>query len=382
MIDVADPARRALCLLAAGAVWSRAHAAAALDAQVLAELDRCVAAACATDHPPGAVVWVEHAGAVHERAFGRRALVPAEEPNDATTVYDIASLTKVVATTPLLMRLVESGRVEVDTPVRRLLAGFEAGDAITLRHLLTHTSGLPADLPLDQPWQGTAAAFALAQRARPTQAPGTRFRYSDINFILLAEIVQQLAGRPLASLAQEQIFGPLKMHDTGFLPLARGVPLERIAPTEVVDGRPLRGVVHDPTARRMGGVAGHAGVFATAADLARYARCLMAGGELDGARILRPETVAQMSAVATPPTLAARRGLGWDIDSPFSRARGSVFPIGSYGHTGFTGCALWISPASQAFYVLLTNRVHPHAGASIVPLYASVGTLAGRAAGA
>lgn len=391
----ADRQRRALCLLAASAASSRAMsapapapnpdsaAAPAFDPAPLAELDRTLQAAVAAARPPGAVLWVERERedgrrSVWHRAWGRLALQPAAEPLDPTAVYDAASLTKAVVTAPLVMRLVEQGRLAPDAPVQGLLGGgYRGGAGLTLRHLLTHSSGLPASLPLDHDWTGTAAAYRLARRQQPTHAPGTHFRYSDVNFILLGEIIERVAGEPLDRLAAAWIFEPLGMHDTLFRPLRRHAAA-RIAPTELVDGRPLRGEVHDPTARRMGGVAGHAGMFSTAADLARYARCLLGGGALDGVRLLQPSSVAAMTTVASPPALAARRGLGWDIDSPYSRPRGKTWPKTSFGHTGFTGCVLWVDPGSRSFYVLLSNRVHPVTGDSIVPLYEAVGTLAGR----
>jgi CubicO group peptidase (beta-lactamase class C family) len=201
--------------------------------------------------------------------------------------------------------------------------------------------------------------------------------------VLLGDIALRLTGQGLDALARAWIFEPLRMRDSGYLPLER-MPAMRIAPTEWVDDqgsrRLMRGVVHDPTARRMGGVAGHAGLFSTAADIARYARMVLEGGSLDGATVLRESTVAQMTAVATPAALAERRSLGWDIDTPLSRARGRHPRPGSFGHTGFTGCALWIDPPRRLFHVLLSNRVHPQARESIVALYEEVATLAVEAA--
>ena len=361
---------------------------------------------------PGGVVRVEVGRpgriAVHECAVGLMALEPQALPLHPDTVYDTASLTKVVVTAPVLMRLVEGGALDLRRPVREIVPGFGGGDDITVRHLLTHTSGLPAGLPLEPCWSGHEAAVELACRSVPTHPPDGVFRYSDVNFILLGDIAQRLTGRGLDLLAQDWILGPLRMRDSGFGPLRR-LPLQRLAPTEWVDEaamhvapgvwptgdasldtpaevpiqRPrhqLRGTVHDPTARRMGGVAGHAGLFSTAADIARYARMVLEGGTLDGATVLRESTVAQMTAVATPQTLAERRSLGWDIDTPLSRARGRHPRPGSFGHTGFTGCALWIDPPRHSFHVLLSNRVHPVARQSIVALYEEIGTRVAEAA--
>lgn len=354
-------------------------AASPLDAAALARVEDAVAAAVAAGRLPGAVVRVEREGSVWERAIGARALEPAAEPLDAQTVYDCASLTKVVATAPVLARLMQDGALTPATRVRALLPAFSSGEAITVGQLLTHTSGLPAGLPLEPVWEGQEAGLELACTRTPTHAPGTFFRYSDVNFILLGEIARRLGGRTLDALAQDWIFAPLGMRDTGFRPLARHRSA-RIAPTEWDGSTMLRGQVHDPTARRMGGVAGHAGLFSTTADLARYARMLLGGGELDGVRVLQGAAVARMTAVATPTALAERRSLGWDIDSPFSRARGRRYPVGSFGHTGFTGCALWIDPFSRTFHVMLSNRVHPRARETIVALYEEVGTLAAQAA--
>src|SRR5207253_934132 len=212
---------------------------------------------------------------------------------------------------------------------------------VTVRHLLTHTSGLRPDLDLDQPWSGERKGIELALTEEPRNRPGFVFRYSDINFLLLGEIVQRVSGEPLDRFAARSIYAPLGMRDTGFRPAMTA----RIAPTERIDGTILRGAVHDPTARRMGGVAGHAGLFTTAADLATYARCLIRGG----APVFSRDTVSLMTRVLSPPNVAQRRAGGWDIDSGYARPRGAHFPIGSYGHTGFTGTMLWIDPSSQTF---------------------------------
>jgi len=368
-----------------------------LDAGTLGQLQAVLEQGVAEGRMPGAVVHVERSGASWRRAVGQRALEPAPEPLDERAVYDCASLTKVVCTASVMARLMQDGLVRPDDPVRRHLGEFAAGDAITLRHLLTHTSGLPASLSLAQPWQGAQAALELACASVPTHAPGTFFRYSDINFILLGHIAARAAGLPLEVLVQEWFFGPLRMQDSGYLPLSRHAPA-RLVPTEwsdspVAGGRPaepgapgpravmLRGHVHDPTARRMGGVAGHAGLFSTAADLARFARMIVRGGELDGVRVLSEAAVSRMLEVSSPPALADRRSLGWDLESTFSRARGARYPAGSAGHTGFTGCALWIDRGSGAFHELLSNRVHPRTRETIVAIYEAVGTLAAQAAG-
>jgi uncharacterized protein YbbC (DUF1343 family) len=246
-----------------------------------------------------------------------------------------------------------------------------------VRHLLTHTSGLRPDLDLAETWSGYDKGIELAIDEVPASPPGERFVYSDINFLLLGEIVRRVSGMPLDEYAAKHIFTPLGMKDTGFRPAASLLP--RIAPTEKVDGQMLRGVVHDPTARRMGGVAGHAGLFSTAADLSIFCRMLLDGGIYHGVRILAPLTVAKMTSPVTGSGDPNVRGLGWDIDSSYSSNRGELLPVGSYGHTGFTGTSLWIDPLTREFVVFLSNRVHPDAKGDVTPLRAKVATIAAAA---
>jgi CubicO group peptidase (beta-lactamase class C family) len=296
------------------------------------------------------------------------------------TIFDLASLTKVVATTPAIMILVEQGRIKLDAPVASYIPQFTGGgkEKVTVRQLLTHTSGLRAGIDSHGEWQGWDAAIEKICRERLLNPPGEVFRYSDLNFILLGEMVQRLTGGPLQEFVAREIYRPLRMTDTGFVPPA--AQAGRIAPTEVMDGRLLRGVVDDPTARRMGGVAGNAGVFATAADLARFARMLLNQGALDGAEIFKPETVRLMTTVQTPASLEAQRGLGWDIDSEYSGPRGDLFSGSSYGHTGWTGTSIWIDPASRTFIIFLSNRNYPDDTGNVVALRHQLGTLAAEAA--
>jgi uncharacterized protein YbbC (DUF1343 family) len=345
----------------------------------LAEMDAAITNAIAEKDIPGAVLWIERQGLTYHKAYGRRALVPAAEPMGEDTIFDAASLTKVVATAPAVMLLIEHGRIKLDDLVRTHLSEFrgEGTETITIRHLLTHTSGLRPGLPANPAWSGYETGIARACVEAATNTPGTMFRYSDINFILLGEIVQRVSQRKLEEFVAAEIYQPLRMRDTGYLPTSN--QLARIAPTEQTTNGMLRGIVHDPTARRMGGVAGHAGLFTTAADLARFARMMLNEGELDGVRVFRRETVRLMISVQSPDAVLSRRGLGWDIDSPYSRPRGTVFPRGSYGHTGWTGTTLWIDPFSRTFYVFLSNRVHPDGKGSVLLLYSALGTLAARA---
>ena len=347
----------------------------------LTAMDAAIQNAIAAGQCPGGVLWVEHDGTSYHRAYGSRALVPSPEPMTEDTIFDAASLTKVLATTPAVMRLVERGQVILDAPVLSYIPEFTGGgrETVTVRQLLTHTSGLPSGLPAHTVWQGSAAAINVLCQQRLLTPPGEAFRYSDLNFILLGELVQRRTGSPLADYVAREFYAPLKMNDTGYLP--PDAKRDRIAPTERVEGRLLRGTVHDPTARRMGGVAGNAGVFTTAADLARFARMLLNQGELDGVRLFKPETVRLMTTVQTPASLAVRRGLGWDLDSEYSAPRGDWFSAASYGHTGWTGTSLWIDPDARTFVIFLSNRNHPDGGGNVVELRRQLGTLGAEAAG-
>ena len=338
---------------------------------------------------PGAVVVVGQGDkTLYEKAFGFRATVPDQEPMTLDTIFDLASLTKVVATTTAVMTLIEDGRLRLNDPVATHVPGFEryGKGSITIRHLLTHVSGLRPDVDLHE-WQGYDAAIELAKDEVPTAAPGEAFVYSDINFFLLGDIVTRLTGQSLDAYLKRVVFEPLGMKETGFGPskllVRRIAPTERCAfmdawPCKRPDVVPLRGIVHDPTARRMGGIAGHAGLFSTARDLQRFARMLINGGELDGVRVLSAASVRAMTSPATPPGMTDVRGLGWDIDSRFSSNRGDLFPIGSFGHTGFTGTSLWIDPASGSYVIFLSSRLHPDGTGDVTPLARARGNCRGR----
>lgn len=348
-------------------------------AEKLAALDTAVAEHIANKKLPGGVLWLERGGQSHRKVYGHRALTPAPEATTEDTIYDVASLTKVVATTTALMQLAERGQLDLDAPVARYLPAFAQNgkDRVPVRSLMTHTSGLRAGIPATPAWSGYAKGIDLAC-AEKLVHPGGNFIYSDINYIVLGELVRVVSGRTLDAYCRDEIFVPLKLADTGFLPPA--TKLRRIAPTEVVDGALIHGVVHDPTSRRMGGVAGHAGLFSTAADLARFARMLLNGGELDGVRILKPETIAAMTRVQVESN--DRRGLGWDIDSRYSAPRGRWFPAGaSFGHTGWTGTSIWIDPGAKTFLLFLSNRVHPDGKGDVTPLRRELATLAAEAIG-
>jgi uncharacterized protein YbbC (DUF1343 family)/CubicO group peptidase (beta-lactamase class C family) len=345
----------------------------------LTAIDQAINKAVAEQSCPGGVLWFEHRSSAYHKAYGHRSLVPGIEPMTEDTIFDAASLTKVIAVTPAIMLLVEQGKVELDKSVQQYINEFtgEGRESITVRHLLTHTSGLRPGIETRSGWLGREEAFLRICDEKPQTAPGTVFRYSDIEFLLLGEIIQRVSNAPLDEFVARTLFQPLKMVDTGYLPPA--TKLDRIAPTEVVNGDPWRGVVHDPTARRMGGVAGHAGLFTTARDLARFSRMLLNLGELDGTRVFKANTVKLMTSVQTPSSVHERRGLGWDIDSAYSGPRGKHFPLGSYGHTGWTGTSLWIDPFSQSFLIFLSNRNHPTEKGSVSDLRRQLGTLSAEA---
>jgi uncharacterized protein YbbC (DUF1343 family)/CubicO group peptidase (beta-lactamase class C family) len=339
---------------------------------------------------PGAVVFVGRGDKVlYQKAIGRRAVLPSPEPMTVDTIFDLASLTKVIATTTSVMKLIEDGRVRLSDRVATFIPGFDRyGKAgITVRELMTHTSGLRPDLDLAEPWTGYETAIQLAIEEVPTSMPGTKFVYSDINYELLGEIVHRVSGVPLDEYAKQNIFQPLGMKETGFRPdaslRARIAPTEKCTPygwpCEGPGAEWLRGVVHDPTARRMGGVAGHAGLFSTAADLSIFCRMLLDGGTYNGVRILSPLSVAKMTTGASPPGDPNVRGLGWDIDSSYSSNRGDLLPLGSYGHTGFTGTSIWIDPLTREFVIFLSNRVHPDGKGDVTPVRARVTSIAASA---
>lgn len=393
-----SPCRRtailATVLLLAGCAQLPGKTGMRLDQARLAELDRAIEDNIAARKLPGAVFHLERDGAVYEQAFGAHTYEAGASKVTPDTVFDAASLSKVLATAPSVLLLAEEGRIDLEAPLVRYFPECAGGgkDAITVRQLLTHSSGLPAGLPAKPAWQGREAAYMLACTQSVTHTPGTFFRYSDINYILLGRLVEQAAGMGIDRFVQQRFYGPLGMRDTGYLPLAR-MPAGAIAPTQrgaegpggvlhgdLAPGQLLQGEVHDPTVRRMGNVGGSAGVFTTARDVARFARMLLGGGELEGVRVLSAQSVRLLTTSQSPSGLALR-GMGMDIDSPYAqRPRGAVFPLGSYGHTGFTGCILWIDPGSRTFYVFLSNRVYPDDKSNILALYTQLGTLSAQAA--
>ena len=347
---------------------------------------------------PGAVVIVGHdQHVVFRQAFGMRSLEPTREKMTVNTIFDMASLTKPLITALAVMQLYQQGKIGLDEPVAKYLPAFAAngkGD-ITIRDLLTHYSGLPPDLPLTTPWDGKGAALRLAFNCVPVRPPGLRFRYSDINFIVLGALVEKISGLPLDVYALRYIIQPMGLKHTRFLPPVSWIP--DIAPTQWEHGTAaygvaglksgpgdvmLRGVVHDPTSRRMGGVAGHAGLFSSADDIAIYAQNLL--DRLAGRPSKFPlsrHVLKMMTSPQQPAGGKALRGFGWDIDSPYSSNRGTIFPIGSFGHTGFTGTSLWIDPKSDTYVIILSNAVHPNGPKGITHMRSEIADAAARALG-
>ena len=334
-------------------------------------LDAILQDAVAKHLAPGFVCIIGHNDhVVYRKAFGERSLEPTRAPMTVDTIFDMASLTKVMVTTTSVMRLVQDGKIKLNDPVAAYIPEFRSDgkNEITVRMLLTHYSGLPEDLDLKAQWQGHDTAFRMAMDTKPIYPPGMRFLYSDINFEVLGFLVERVSGMPLEEFAAKHIFEPLHMEHSRFLPPQTWLP--NIAPTEYDEHHHmLHGVVHDPTARRMGGVAGHAGLFSTADDTALFAQEL-----LKGDKILKRVTIEKMTTPQTPPWAVSVRGFGWDIDSPFASNRGDLLPVGSFGHTGFTGTSLWIDTVTDTYIILLSNAVHPNGHGNVISLRTRVAT--------
>jgi uncharacterized protein YbbC (DUF1343 family)/CubicO group peptidase (beta-lactamase class C family) len=319
-------------------------------------LDAVLKSAVNDGGAPGAVLLVGHKGLiVYHKAYGRLTSAANSEPMMPETIFDLGALTEVIATTTSVMRMEQLGQIKLNDPVAKYVPDFAQNgkENVTIRMLLTHYSGLPADLDLKEPWNGTEEGYDRVNAAKLVNAPGSTFLYSDVGFVVLGELVQRVSGMPLDQYAQTYVFGPLGMTNTRFNPPQSW--LSRIAPTQRDEhsGLTLLGTVHDPTARQMNGVAGNAGLFSNADDIAKFAQMMLNGG----APILSPLIVEKMTTPQQPANLPSVRGLGWDIDSPFSSNRGELLPVGSFGHTSFTGTSLWIDPTTDTYVILLTNAV-------------------------
>ena len=365
-----------------------------ISAQRLAQIDAAIEQEIAQHHLPGAVVVVGRKGRiVWRKAYGARAVEPAREAMTTDTIFDLASLTKVVATATSIMILVERGKVRLSDPLWNYIPEIrgEGKERITIELLLTHRAGYAPDFDLKERWMGYDEGIKRLIKEPLLSQPGARFVYSDIGYIALGEVVRRASGLTLDEFARRNIFAPLGMRDTGFRP--NSDLRARIAPTEKRSGQLsylgdtpqnagvdadkwLRGEVHDPTSYRMGGVAGHAGLFSTASDLAIYCQMILDGGAYRGVRILAPLTVAEMSRPRLVSEAGWSRGLGWDINTSYSTNRGDLFPLGSFGQTGFTGTSIWIDPASDMFVIFLSNRVHPDGKGDVGPLRGRVASIA------
>ena len=345
-------------------------------------IDRIMAAALKAHTVPGAVVFVGHDGhVVFHKAYGNRFTIPAPSAMTEDTIFDMASLTKVIATTTAVMQLYQQGRFRLNDPLSKYLPEFAANgkEDITIRQIMTHYSGLPPDLDLSYPWTGKQTAYDMAFAVKPERPPGTAFRYSDINFIMMGALVEKLSGMTLDAYTAKYVFAPMGMDHTRFLPPDSW--RADIAPTQYdEDHHMLQGVVNDPTSRRMGGVAGHAGLFSTANDLSIFAQNLL---DLLAGRLskfpLNRVTAEKMTTPQNPATAVALRGLGWDLESPFSGNRGELFPVGSFGHTGWTGTDIWMDPWSDSYVIFLSNRNYPDRRPNTIPVEGELANAAAQA---
>jgi uncharacterized protein YbbC (DUF1343 family)/CubicO group peptidase (beta-lactamase class C family) len=376
----------AILLLCQAACPSRVLAAGEVqpdDRSAIDQISRIATDEIQTGHLQGAVIVAGVQGqVVFRQAIGMRRVKPDPAPMKIDTIFDLASLTKVVATTTAIMQLSEAGLIDLKRPVADYWPAFaKSGKAsITIADLLAHYAALPPDLPTDAPYADYATAIQAIEEIAPVAEPGTRFVYSDIDFAALGEIVRRVSGLPLDVYAAKHIFNPLAMRATTFEPSLR--QRDRVAPADVEDGKLIWGQVHDPMARRMGGVAGHAGVFSTADDLTRFVKMLLAGGTLDGHRILASASVDAMTTPQSPAGQPALRGYGWDIDSPYSTTLAPAFSLRSFGHTGYTGTALWVDPSTRSFLIVLTNRLHPDGTGSARMLQRRLAAVVGELAAA
>lgn len=342
------------------------HSTSEIKSSHLARIGDLAQQEIAAGHLAGAVILVGHKGnIVFRQAFGNKAVRPRAELMTADTIFDLASLTKVVATTTAIMQLSERGQLALDNAAATYWPEFgqNGKELITLRQLLTHSSGLRAEVNGKVRWTDYQGALQTIIADRPVSRPGTAFRYSDVNFIVLGEIVRRVSGQPLDEFCAQHIFTPLGLKDTTFKPQAHLRP--RVAPSDLRWGE-----VQDPTAYRMGGVAGNAGLFSTADDLAVFAQMLIDGGIARGQRILSADSVSALSIAHSIPGNSTLRGLGWDMRSPYSKDYTAAFPSGSFGHTGYTGTSLWINPNSETFLIILTSRLHPDGQGNARPLRA------------
>ena len=360
----------------------------------LSRIDSVVPDSIERGETPGAVILVARKGRiVYRKAFGHRAVEPRREPMTVDTIFDLASLTKVIATATSMMILVERGQVSLADAVARYIPEFArfGKERVTIEQLLTHRAGLVPDNEIADYVGVTINPLEKIYDLQLSYEPGARFVYSDVGYIVAAEVIRRVSGKTLDQFSRENIFAPLGMKDTFFCPLSfvtghsseerkhitndKGQRTkDKIAPTEMREGRWMRGEVHDPRAYEMGGVGGHAGLFSTVDDVAVFCQMILNGGQYAGARILAPYTIERMTAAHALPA-SQMRGLGWDVNTSFSSNRGDLFPVGTFGHTGFTGTSVWLDPATETFVVLLTNRVHPSGKGDVTRLRSFIASI-------
>lgn len=346
-----------------------------MDAERLAHINEVVEEGLQRGRMPGCVVLVGRSdGIAHFKSYGFRQLLPKKVAMTNDTLFDLASLTKPIATATSIMTLIEKGKLNLDDRVAKYIPEFsaEGKGQVTIRQLLTHQSGLIADNSLRDYAQGPEEAYRRINALKLTAAESPKFTYSDVGFIVLGKVVEEVSGSSLHKYSQQTLFKPLGMSDTGYLP--RRELKQRAAVTEKRDGRWMQGEVHDPRAFALGGVAGHAGLFSTAEDLAKFAAAMLVVG--DNA-VLKSETMTLMTADTK--TSGGIRGLGWDKKSVYSSNRGDLFTSKAFGHGGFTGTAIWIDPGQDLFVIFLSNRVHPNGKGSVNTLIGRVGTIAAAA---
>jgi CubicO group peptidase (beta-lactamase class C family) len=352
--------------------------AAGMSPERLAGIDEVVDKAIDAGQMPGCVVLVARQGkTVFLRAYGHRSLLPEKTPMTVDTVFDLASLTKPVATATCMMLLAEDGKLDLDDPVAKHLPEFAANgkQSITVRQLLTHQGGLIADNDLTDYAGSREDAVERLLTTTPRTKPGESFVYSDVGFMVLGLLVERASGESLDRFVAARVFQPLGLDEIGYLP---GDALRRrAAPTEMRNGQWMQGEVHDPRAYALGGVAGHAGLFSTAEDLAVWAQMILEAGSYGGKQVMKPETVAEMTRPHTTP--GGVRSLGWDMRTGYSSNRGEGFSDRAFGHGGFTGTSLWIDPELKLIVIFLSNRVHPEGKGSVNRLAGRIGTIAAEA---
>lgn len=365
-------ARNTISMLLLALIIPSYLSAAEINLKKLEEIKEIVEESIEQKKIPGAVVLVLNQGKiVYKQAFGNKSLFPSTEPMTTDTIFDLASLTKPIATGTSIFKLLEAGKLRLSDKAKLHLPELTepAWEAITLEHLLTHTSGLPAGNASSDYKEGITQSIKKINNLKLLAPPGERFTYSDIGFIMLGEIVQRASGRSLDQFTRDEIFLPLGMKETSYNPPETLKP--RIAPTQKEKDKMLRGIVHDPRARLLNGIAGHAGLFSSADDLALYCDMILNPSNSKG---LSPASVRTMTQARAVPN--GWRTFGWDCDTVFSSNRGELFPKGStFGHTGFTGTSIWFDPASQTAVIFLSNRVHPEGKGDATPVRNKVATI-------